>query len=61
MDPGVAPDGAAYLPAKISQVAAVPHARQVAECLIDAVYLDARAHFLKRGHYPLAHITVYVE
>ena len=41
MNPRIAPDRISYLPAKISQVAAVPHARQVAESLIDAVDFDA--------------------
>ncbi len=58
MNPRVAPHRLAYLPPKISQVATVSYTRQVTECFIDTVYLDTWAHFLKRGHHPLAHVAI---
>jgi hypothetical protein len=44
--------------AELCQVRAVANASQVAKSFVDTVNFDAWAHFLKRRHYPVRHISV---
>jgi hypothetical protein len=44
--------------AELRQVPAVANTSQVAKSLVNAVNFDAGAHFLKRCHHPVGHISI---